>query len=73
MLWGIPHNRHTAATFMIASGVDARTVADTLGHAQVAFTMQTYVHGSTDRQRAASDAVADLLLPSGRNPVEVRA
>lgn len=62
--------RHTAASLMVEGNVDARTVADTLGHANVAFTLQTYVHGSSDRQRAASDAVADLLLRPGRNPVE---
>ncbi len=48
---GIHALRHSAATFLIAAGVDVRTVADVLGHASPAFTLSTYVHSSVERQR----------------------
>src|SRR5439155_3783573 len=36
--------RHTTATVMLAQGIDVRTVADVLGHSDVATTLRTYVH-----------------------------
>jgi integrase len=47
--------RDTAATLMIRSGVDVRTVADILGHADPAMTLRRYAHVLPDmRERAAS-------------------
>jgi len=46
--------RHTHASLLIAHGADPRLVADRLGHAQVAFTLQVYSHLWPNRQ-------ADLL------------
>ena len=46
--------RDTAGTPMIRAGVDVRTVADILGHADPAMTLRRYAHGSPDmRERAA--------------------
>jgi integrase len=36
--------RHTAATLMLAMGVDRRTIMETLGHSQIGLTMNTYSH-----------------------------
>jgi integrase len=46
--------RHTAASLMLASGTDVRTVAGRLGHASATTTLQTYSHliGQADRDAA---------------------
>jgi integrase len=36
--------RHTAATLLLAQGVDPRTIMETLGHSQVSLTLDTYSH-----------------------------
>jgi integrase len=36
--------RHTAATWMIAGGIDLRTVASVLGHSATSTTLNTYAH-----------------------------
>lgn len=36
--------RHTAATLLLALGVDARTIMETLGHSQISLTLNTYSH-----------------------------
>jgi integrase len=47
--------RDTAGTLMIRGGVDVRTVADILGHADPAMTLRRYAHVLPDmRERAAS-------------------
>ena len=58
---GIHALRHSAATLLIAAGVDVRTVADVLGHASPAFTLSTYVHSSVERQRPGIGKVTRLF------------
>lgn len=53
--------RHTAASLLIASGMDPVTVAHRLGHADVAVTLNTYSHMFKDNDREASDRLAQLL------------
>lgn len=53
--------RHTAASLLIASGMDPVTVAHRLGHADVAVTLNTYSHMFEDKDREASDLLARLL------------
>jgi len=36
--------RHTAATLLLAQGVDPRTIMETLGHSQIRLTLSTYSH-----------------------------
>lgn len=51
--------RHTAASLMLSSGVDVRTVSAVLGHAQPSTTLNIYGHmmtAASDRAAAAIDA-----------------
>jgi len=53
--------RHTAATLLLAQGVDARTIMETLGHSQISLTMNTYSHVLPALQREAARRV-DVIL-----------
>jgi integrase len=53
--------RHSHATALLAAGVNAKIVADRLGHASVAFTLDTYGHVLPGQQREAAEAVAALV------------
>lgn len=53
--------RHTHATQMLAAGINPRVVSERLGHADVAFTLQTYGHVLPGQQREAANAAARLL------------
>ena len=53
--------RHTAATIMIAQGLNARDVAARLGHAQTSTTMNIYAHAFMDANTRATDAIASAL------------
>lgn len=53
--------RHTATTLLVEAGVDAETVRDTLGHADVSTTLRHYGHTSEERKRKAALAVGSLL------------
>jgi integrase len=50
--------RHTAATQMIASGVDVKTVQVILGHSTPSFTLATYVHPSVEDLRNSLAPIA---------------
>lgn len=68
---GLPHTRryqgrHTAASMMIAMGIDVAVVAEILGHAKISFTYDTYVHPLEEAKREASD------LPGSFLPVPLR-
>lgn len=49
--------RHTAASVLIAHGVDAVTVAEILGHTDANFTIKTYVHSIDERKRLAAQVL----------------
>ena len=53
--------RHFAATSLLSAGIDVRTVAGRLGHANAATTLGTYAHfvGSADRQ--AAEVIGSVL------------
>jgi integrase len=53
--------RHTAATLLLAQGVDPRTIMETLGHSQISLTMNTYSHVLPALQAAAA-AKLDAIL-----------
>ena len=46
--------RHAAASAMLAAGVPIRTVADTLGHADVRTTLGIYAHTVPELAREAA-------------------
>ena len=54
--------RHACATFMLASGASPRTVMKTLGHSQIALTMNTYAHVLPEVERTAVDDAAKRLF-----------
>ncbi len=53
--------RHTAATIMIAEGLNAREVAARLGHAQTSTTLNIYAHAFQDANTRATNAIANAL------------
>ena len=53
--------RHTAATFLLAQGVDVRTIMETLGHSQISLTLNTYSHVLPELQQDAARRMNELL------------
>jgi len=53
--------RHTHAALLIADGWDPRLIADRLGHAQIAFTLQVYGHLFPGRQQEAATRLDRLF------------
>jgi integrase len=49
--------RHFTATELFRQGHSARTVANRLGHADVAVTLRTYAHDTDDQARRAADEI----------------
>ncbi len=69
---GLPHSRihdlrHFHATHLIAAGVDARTVADRLGHSSVSFMLHTYAHAVVRAQEQAASVANELLMKMGQS------
>ena len=55
---GVHGLRHTAATWMISSGVSPKLVAERMGHSQVSMTLQMYSHVMPGHDREAAEALA---------------
>jgi integrase len=53
--------RHTAATFMLGSGADARVVQEILGHSRISVT-EVYLDVAADLKRQAVDRIASALM-----------
>lgn len=53
--------RHTAATLLLGSGVDPRTIMETLGHSQISLTLNTYAHVLPALQGEAAARLDDVL------------
>ena len=53
--------RHTAATLLLAQGVDPRTIMETLGHSQISLTLNTYAHVVPALQREAAAKMDEIL------------
>ena len=56
--------RHSYATAALKAGISAKVISERLGHASVAFTLQTYSHVIPGMDRDAAATVADLILTS---------
>jgi integrase len=61
--------RHTFTSFMLLCGVNPKVISETLGHASVAFTLDTYGHIIAGMQPEAM-ALLDEVLPPGKNASE---
>jgi integrase len=53
--------RHCCASLLLAQGVSARTVMETLGHSQVGLTLNTYSHVMPALQQDAADRIDAAL------------
>ena len=53
--------RHFAATQLIVSGVDPRTAANRLGHANPSLTLRVYSHATSESERQAAEVGARIL------------
>ena len=58
---GVHTLRHTFATNWVRTGKDIRSLSEILGHTNVAFTMQWYVHSEMETKRAAMRAMESLF------------
>lgn len=57
-----PHgSRHTAASIMLALGIDVRIVQEVLGHSSSQITRDIYQHVAPELARQSADAVGDAL------------
>ena len=57
--------RHTAATLALAAGVPPKVVAEQLGHASAAFTLDVYSHLLPHMQEQAAMKVEQILVRAG--------
>lgn len=53
--------RHTAATLMLQAGVDIKTCAQRLGHANATMLLKVYAHVLDENDAKAADKLADLV------------
>lgn len=53
--------RHSAATLLLAAGVNAKVVQEMLGHSDISITLGMYGHVMPDMQRDASDKMDDMF------------
>ena len=53
--------RHTAATLLIAAGVDVSTISARLGHALTSTTLNIYIHALKENDHKAANAISALL------------
>ena len=54
--------RHSYATAGLAAGVPPKVMSERLGHATVAFTLDTYTSALPALDESAAEVVADLIL-----------
>ena len=45
----------------LKSGVDVRTLSETLGHFSAGFTLSTYVHSTPGMKQSAADAIGNTI------------
>ena len=58
--------RHFSATELIGRGVDVRTVAGRLGHADPSVTLRVYAHALEQRDREAAELLGSAVLGADR-------
>ena len=60
--------RHSYATAALRAKISPKIVSERLGHTNVAFTMQTYMHVIPGMDAAAADEIATLILGAPEAP-----
>lgn len=73
---GLPHIsphafRHMAASFLIKSGVDIRTVSGKLGHARTSTTTDIYAHVILSAEQQTADIMSGILSDSKAKGQEI--
>ena len=68
---GVHDLRHTFATRAILAGVDAKTLAEILGHADVSTTLRLYVHPTDASKRDAMCKIASARAQQGNETAKV--
>jgi integrase len=58
--------RHSCASLLLAQGVSARMVMETLGHSNISTTMDIYSHVMPSLRQEAADAMERVLVGTGR-------
>jgi len=58
--------RHSCASLLLAQGVSARMVMETLGHSNISTTMDIYSHVMPSLRQEAADAMDRVLDGTGR-------
>ena len=56
--------RHLHVSLLVKRGVDARTIADRVGHTRASFTLDVYTHLFEEQRTAAAVSILDML-PKG--------
>lgn len=54
--------RHTHATLLLSSNVNAKIVSERLGHSNIGITLDTYTHVLPDMQKEAAETLNSLML-----------
>lgn len=60
--------RHTCATMLLAANINAKVVAERLGHSTIVLTMDTYSHVLPSMQQQAADALDGMLFRDQYDP-----
>ena len=53
--------RHSFATLSLEQGMDIKTISHMLGHTDVGFTMNTYMHVTDNMQQTVANAMQSLI------------
>jgi integrase/recombinase XerD len=65
LLWGIPHNRHTAAMRLLLAGNDITVIALWLRHEQIS-TTNMHLHADMTHKQQAIDHTRPIAAKPGR-------
>lgn len=67
--WHLHELRHSAASLLLAAGIQLKTVSDQLGHANIATTADFYTHVLKERRTRVAEAMSGQLWDEGADTV----
>ena len=67
------HLRHTFGSHTVAAGVDARTVAEIMGHQDATMVLRVYAHAFAERKREAVDVWSEAIEAAASSARRARA